>query len=149
MLKLSSRLTDYIIRNSKDPDYSLQQLEDAIDRLPIPDVDKDMYKAFHLDSGLTDAFMLGPESDEEDGGMGYRPEYINEMYTNMLALKTDSEIDPYVKRMVLNFLSSYSPLEEAKKPRVIRRDRDGVSTVAIAHINNLAGIFKKEVNNEG
>lgn len=139
MKKVASQLTSYILRNSNDPEDSLLQLELAIDRLPIPTVDKDMYKAFHLDIELSDDFMLKPESDEADGGMGFRPEYLNEMYRNLSSITTDAEVSGSLKRMISNFLKNYSPAKEPSKPKVVKRDRDGNTSVVLA--SNLAKVY--------
>lgn len=128
MIKTSSQLTDYILKNSKNPGFALKQLEEAIYRLGLSEDKKEVLVAFHCDP-TSDDFMLGGEDEEDDKAM-YDKKSVNDMYRDLLPIKWDSEIDAGIKKMILNVLRNKlqwhdEPAVESSPVKKRRRSETG------------------------
>jgi len=126
--RFSSQFTDYILRNSSNPDKILLQVGDAIASLgetgALSEYQSSRLSAFHEDPSITDQYMLELlEGDESE-----KNAVVNGMYPVLGRLAGTGKVDMITRRVIEKFLDKvWKKLPVQEKPLgvgpVIRRKR--------------------------
>ena len=126
--RFSSQFTDYILRNSSNPDKILLQVGDAIASLgetgALSEYQSSRLSAFHEDPSITDQYMLELLEGDEDE----KKAAVNGMYPVLGRLAGTGKVDMVTRRVIEKFLDKvWKKLPVQEKPLgvgpVIRRKK--------------------------
>lgn len=102
--RFSSQFTDYILRNSANPDKILLQVGDAIASLgetgALSEYQSARLSAFHEDPSITDLYMMELLEGDEDE----KKAVVNGMYPVLGRLAGTGKVDMVTRRVIEKFL---------------------------------------------